>query len=94
MAGNALVGQSGGPTAVINQTLIGVVERALAAPDIARVFGAINGIQGVIDGRHSGGLEGPLHVTVLRYVTLRATFVQASAQLVELGNGHAGVLHH
>ena len=26
--GNALVGQSGGPTAVINQTLIGVIEAA------------------------------------------------------------------
>ena len=31
MAMNALVGQSGGPTAVINQTLIGVVESALKA---------------------------------------------------------------
>ena len=44
------VGQSGGPTSVINQTLIGVVESALAAPEIGRVFGAIHGIQGIIDG--------------------------------------------
>ncbi len=49
--GNVLVGQSGGPTAVINQTLIGVVEAALAAPGAGRVLGAINGIQGILDGR-------------------------------------------
>ena len=41
----------GGPTSVINQTLIGVVESALAAPEIGRVFGAIHGIQGIIDGQ-------------------------------------------
>lgn len=49
--GNALVGQSGGPTAVINQTLVGVVEAAMAAEPIDRVLGAINGIQGILDGR-------------------------------------------
>jgi 6-phosphofructokinase 1 len=48
--GNALVGQSGGPTAVINQTLIGVVESALAAPEIGKVYGAIHGLQGILDG--------------------------------------------
>ncbi|TVR48822.1 MAG: diphosphate--fructose-6-phosphate 1-phosphotransferase, partial [Planctomycetota bacterium] len=51
MARNALVGQSGGPTAVINQTLVGVVEKALAAPEIDRVYGAIHGIQGILDGQ-------------------------------------------
>ena len=49
--GNVLVGQSGGPTAVINQTLIGVVEAAMAAPGVGRVLGAINGIRGILDGR-------------------------------------------
>jgi 6-phosphofructokinase 1 len=48
--GNVVVGQSGGPTAVINQSLAGVVleARALGAP---RILGARNGIQGVLDDR-------------------------------------------
>lgn len=50
LRGNALVGQSGGPTAVINQTLIGVVQAALAAEPIARVLGAIHGIGGILAG--------------------------------------------
>ena len=31
VAGNAVIGQSGGPTAVINQSLVGVVEGLRAA---------------------------------------------------------------
>ena len=30
MAGNAVIGQSGGPTAVINQSLVGVIETLAA----------------------------------------------------------------
>jgi 6-phosphofructokinase 1 len=49
--GTVVVGQSGGPTAVINQTLIGVVKAALAKPQtFKRVLGAIHGIQGILDG--------------------------------------------
>ncbi len=48
--GNAMVGQSGGPTAVINQTLVGVVKAALAAKEIENVYGAIHGIRGILDG--------------------------------------------
>jgi len=51
LKGKALIGQSGGPTAVINQSLVGVVEAALAAPEITHVLGAENGIQGILDGR-------------------------------------------
>ena len=50
MARNALIGQSGGPTSVINQTLIGVVESALAAAEIDHVYGAIHGIGGILAG--------------------------------------------
>jgi len=32
--GNVVIGQSGGPTAVINQTLIGVAKEALRHPQI------------------------------------------------------------
>jgi 6-phosphofructokinase len=47
--GNALIGQSGGPTCVINQSLVGIVEAAMAAPQIERVFGALHGIKGVLE---------------------------------------------
>lgn len=47
--GNALIGQSGGPTAVINQSLVGVIEACMAAPEIGSVFGALRGVQGVLD---------------------------------------------
>ncbi len=49
--GNALIGQSGGPTCVINQSLVGIVEEAQKSGQIDRVFGALHGIQGVLDDR-------------------------------------------
>ncbi len=49
-SGTVVIGQSGGPTAVINQTLVGVVESCLAQPTtFTRVLGAIHGIQGILD---------------------------------------------
>ena len=39
MAKNLIVGQSGGPTAVINSSLYGVVKTALDSPDIDKVYG-------------------------------------------------------
>lgn len=47
--GNALIGQSGGPTCVINQSLVGVVEECVAADAIQNVYGAVHGIQGVLN---------------------------------------------
>jgi len=49
--GNALVGQSGGPTCVINQSLVGVIETARESDRIDHVYGAVHGIQGVLDER-------------------------------------------
>ena len=49
LTGNALVGQSGGPTCVINQSLVGVIEGCLAAEAITGVYGTLQGIQGVLD---------------------------------------------
>jgi len=49
--GNALIGQSGGPTCVINQSLVGIVEECLAEKRIKRVYGALHGISGLLDGR-------------------------------------------
>lgn len=47
--GNALVGQSGGPTSVINGSLSGVVDAALKAKGIGRIFGMRFGIEGVLN---------------------------------------------
>jgi len=49
--GNALIGQSGGPTCVINQSLVGIVEAAKASASIANVYGALHGIKGVLEGK-------------------------------------------
>lgn len=46
---NLLVAQSGGPTSAINATLAGVISGALLSGQIDGVYGAINGIQGVLD---------------------------------------------
>jgi len=46
-----LVGQSGGPTAVINASLAGVVGEALVSGRFDRVVGMRNGIVGALDGR-------------------------------------------
>lgn len=49
LKGNMLVGQSGGPTAVINSSLAGVVQEALKHPEIDGIYGMLHGIQGVFD---------------------------------------------
>jgi len=46
--GNLVVGQSGGPTAVINQSLIGVVSEAMEHDAIEGIYGAENGVEGVL----------------------------------------------
>ncbi|HEY3354930.1 MAG TPA: 6-phosphofructokinase [Polyangia bacterium] len=48
LRGNAVIGQSGGPTAVINQSLVGVIFEASKHPQIENVFGARHGIKGVM----------------------------------------------
>ncbi|MGQ0554104.1 MAG: 6-phosphofructokinase [Planctomycetota bacterium] len=46
--GNAIVGQSGGPTVVINQSLVGVVLEARRHKEIGKVFGARHGVAGIL----------------------------------------------
>ncbi len=48
---NIVVAQSGGPTAVINASLLGVVRQAMAEECIDTVYGALNGIEGIIHDR-------------------------------------------
>ncbi|MEE4213810.1 MAG: diphosphate--fructose-6-phosphate 1-phosphotransferase, partial [Bacteroidales bacterium] len=44
--GNAVIGQSGGPTAVINSSLAGVIEAAATSKVIGNVYGMQYGIEG------------------------------------------------
>jgi len=44
-----LVAQGGGPTAVINQSLVGVVLEARRHEGIARVYGARHGVRGIVN---------------------------------------------
>ena len=48
MQGNAIIGQSGGPTTVINASLCGVVQTALQQKSIDRVFGMRYGVEGLM----------------------------------------------
>ncbi len=47
--GNMLIAQSGGPTAVINQSLVGAVLEAKKNKEIKNIYGALHGIQGILD---------------------------------------------
>lgn len=48
MKKHILVGQSGGPTAVINASLYGVIREGMAHPDeIDHVYGMVNGDRGI-----------------------------------------------
>lgn len=47
LKGNLLVAQGGGPTAVINQTLAGVVFEAWRHDCIDRIYGSLHGVEGI-----------------------------------------------
>jgi 6-phosphofructokinase len=46
--GNAVIAQSGGPTAVINQSLVGVVEGLRGAGSIGTIYGSRHGVRGMV----------------------------------------------
>jgi ATP-dependent phosphofructokinase / diphosphate-dependent phosphofructokinase len=49
LQGNAVIGQSGGPTSVINQSLVGVIQAAKKAGHIHELFGSRHGVRGIIN---------------------------------------------
>jgi 6-phosphofructokinase len=49
LVGNCLIGQSGGPTAVINASVAGVVAEALNHTCIEEVYGSLNGVLGLLN---------------------------------------------
>lgn len=48
LEGKVVVAQGGGPTAVINQSLVGVVLESRKFPQVTKVYGAVNGVRGII----------------------------------------------
>ena len=46
---NMLVAQSGGPSAAINATITGVIDAGIASDQVEHVYGALNGIKGVLN---------------------------------------------
>ncbi len=49
--GNMVIAQSGGPSMVINQSLVGAVLTARASDRVNRIYGALNGIAGILEER-------------------------------------------
>ena len=49
LKGACIIGQSGGPTAVINASAYGAIRAALDAEAVTKVYGAAHGIRGVLD---------------------------------------------
>jgi 6-phosphofructokinase 1 len=49
MQGNAVIGQSGGPTVVINQSLVGCVEGLRKVTGVKRILGAHHAVRGIIE---------------------------------------------
>ena len=67
LKGACIVGQSGGPTSVINASVYGVVDTALKSPAITQVLGAAHGIKGVLaDCLYDMGKEDPAELALLK----------------------------
>jgi ATP-dependent phosphofructokinase / diphosphate-dependent phosphofructokinase len=47
--GKVLIAQGGGPTAVINQTLVGIILEARKFQRVTKVYGALNGVAGIVN---------------------------------------------
>ena len=68
LKGTCIIGQSGGPTAVINASAQGVIQAALENENITRVLGAAHGIKGVLDDKlYDMGQEDPAELDLLQY---------------------------
>ena len=49
LVGSVIIGQSGGPSSVINCSAYGVIKTALENENITKVYGAFHGIKGVLN---------------------------------------------
>ncbi|MFA5864228.1 MAG: 6-phosphofructokinase [Phycisphaerae bacterium] len=72
--GKAVVGQSGGPTMVINQSLVGVIEQVRKYGEITGLLGAHHGVRGIVN-------EDFIPLDTVDQKTLEAVAVTPSAGL-------------
>ena len=49
LEGKVVIAQGGGPTAVINQSLVGITLEARKFVQVTRVYGALYGVRGIVD---------------------------------------------
>ena len=49
LVGNMIIAQSGGPTVVINQSLVGAVLEARKHKEIKKVYGSLHGLKGILE---------------------------------------------
>ena len=67
LRGNCLMGQSGGPTAVINASICGVIQEAMKHSEIEGIYGAQHGILGVLEENLMDlGQEDPQEIELLK----------------------------
>jgi len=71
---NAVVGQSGGPTAVVNASLVGVIEEAKRHPEIKMLYGAVHAVAGIAKDHF-------IDLKRLSFGTLKAIVASPSAAL-------------
>lgn len=68
LKGACIIGQSGGPTSVINASAYGCIKTALENENITKVYGALNGIKGVLnDNLIDMGMEDPAELEHMKY---------------------------
>ena len=68
LKGACIIGQSGGPTSVINASAYGAIKTALENECITNVYGACNGIKGVLDDHLIDmGKEDPDELAYMKY---------------------------
>ena len=68
LTGACIIGQSGGPTAVINASAQGVIQTALKADCITRVLGAAHGIKGVLEDKlYDMGQEDSAELELMKF---------------------------
>ena len=73
LKGACIIGQSGGPTSVINASAYGVIRTALDSGCITNVYGAEHGIKGVLADRlFDMSMEDPKELELLKSSSAKA----------------------
>ena len=84
LKGACIIGQSGGPTSVINASAYGVIRTALDSDCITNVYGAEHGIKGVLEDRlFDMSQEDPKELELLYFLASSPNQVFTREQLLD-----------